>query len=126
MLEARVWSKLTFVSIGVWMTHPNYGDFPYDLNSWIESDQGRALSIALAEDTIIVEGYPEFETNRTYLANLRRNGGDPMEQVELDAIGGVSILVKSEVFRTGCHFPAFSFQNQVETEAFGKVRFVLT
>jgi hypothetical protein len=103
------------------MTHPKYGDFPYDLNSWIESDQGRAVSGALAEDTVIVEGYPEFKTNRTYLARLRREGGDPMEQVEIDAVGGVSILAKSEVFRAGCHFPAFSFQNQVETEAFGQV-----
>ncbi|KAH4804732.1 hypothetical protein HBH61_170260 [Parastagonospora nodorum] len=105
----------------VWMTHPKFGDFPYDLNSWIESDQGRAVSGALAEDTVIVEGYPEFETNRTYLARLRRDGGDPMEQVEIDAVGGVSILAKSEVFRAGCHFPAFSFQNQVETEAFGQM-----
>lgn len=112
-----------FISIGVWMTHPEFGDFPYDLNSWIESDQGRAVSAALAEDTVIFEGYPELETNRTYLANLRHDGGNPMEQVEIDAVGGVSILAKSEVFRAGCHFPAFSFQNQVETEAFGKVCF---
>ena len=40
---------------------------------------------------------------------------------ELDGIGGVSILAKAKVFRTGSHFPAFSFEKHAETEAFGKL-----
>jgi mannan polymerase II complex ANP1 subunit len=42
--------------------------------------------------------------------------------MELDGVGGVSILAKAAVFRSGVHFPAFSFEKHAETEAFGKVR----
>lgn len=41
--------------------------------------------------------------------------------MDLDGIGGVSILTKARVFRTGSHFPAFSFEKHAETEAFGKL-----
>jgi mannan polymerase II complex ANP1 subunit len=43
-------------------------------------------------------------------------------EMELDGIGGVSILAKARVFRAGVHFPAFSFEKHAETEGFGKVR----
>jgi mannan polymerase II complex ANP1 subunit len=43
--------------------------------------------------------------------------------MELDGVGGVSILAKAKVFRYGVHFPAFSFERHAETEGFGKVRF---
>lgn len=42
-------------------------------------------------------------------------------EMELDGIGGVSILAKARVFRAGVHFPAFSFEKHAETEGFGKV-----
>lgn len=41
--------------------------------------------------------------------------------MEIDGVGGVSILAKAKVFRAGVHFPAFSFEKHAETEAFGKV-----
>ena len=41
--------------------------------------------------------------------------------MELDGIGGVSILAKASVFRQGAHFPAFSFEKHAETEGFGKM-----
>jgi mannan polymerase II complex ANP1 subunit len=41
--------------------------------------------------------------------------------MELDGVGGVSILAKAKVFRYGVHFPAFSFEKHAETEGFGKV-----
>jgi mannan polymerase II complex ANP1 subunit len=41
--------------------------------------------------------------------------------MEIDGVGGVSILAKAKVFRQGVHFPAFSFEKHAETEGFGKV-----
>jgi mannan polymerase II complex ANP1 subunit len=41
--------------------------------------------------------------------------------MELDGVGGVSILAKARVFRAGVHFPAFSFERHAETEGFGKM-----
>lgn len=43
-------------------------------------------------------------------------------EMEIDGVGGVSILAKAKVFRQGVHFPAFSFEKHAETEGFGKVR----
>ena len=42
--------------------------------------------------------------------------------MEIDGVGGVSILAKAKVFRSGVHFPAFSYEKHAETEGFGKVR----
>ena len=55
------------------------------------------------------------------MAYLRDPYGDPEVEMELDGIGGVSILTKANVFRRGAHFPAFSFEKHAETEAFGKL-----
>lgn len=46
-------------------------------------------------------GYKEFNTHRKYLAKMGdwRNNKD--EEVELDGIGGVNILVKADVHRSG-------------------------
>ncbi|AMD21165.1 HEL115Wp [Eremothecium sinecaudum] len=94
---------------------------PYDLNSWVESEGGLQLAESLGEDDVIVEGYPEYATWRVHLAYMRDPNGDPEEEMELDGVGGVSILAKANVFRTGSHFPAFSFEKHAETEAFGKL-----
>lgn len=107
----------------VWRPLPNWlgGQQPYDLNSWQESDGGLQLAETLDEDEVIVEGYPEFATWRPHLAYLRDPYGDPEVEVQLDGIGGVSILAKASVFRKGAHFPAFSFQTHAETEGLGKM-----
>jgi mannan polymerase II complex ANP1 subunit len=68
-----------------------------------------------------VEGYAEYATWRPHLAYLRDPYGDPDMEMELDGVGGVSILAKAKVFRAGVHFPAFSFEKHAETEGFGKV-----
>ena len=107
----------------VWRPLPDWlGNIqPYDLNSWKESEGGLQLADSLEEDAVIVEGYPEYATWRTHLAYMRDPSGDPEAEMELDGIGGVSILSKAKVFRTGSHFPAFSFEKHAETEAFGKL-----
>lgn len=76
---------------------------PVDYNSWIESDKGRKLRESLPEDTILAEGYKEFDTGRTYLVKLGDWRKNKDEEVELDGIGGVNILVKADVHRSGMH-----------------------
>ncbi|KAG7662299.1 ANP1 [[Candida] subhashii] len=107
----------------VWRPLPDWlgNQQPYDLNSWQESDGGLQLAETLSEDACIVEGYVEYQTWRPHLAYLRDPYGDPEVEMELDGIGGVSILTKAKVFRSGSHFPAFSFEKHAETEAFGKL-----
>jgi mannan polymerase II complex ANP1 subunit len=36
--------------------------------------------------------------------------------MDLDGVGGVSILTKARVFRSGTLFPAFSYERHAETE----------
>ena len=48
-----------------------------------------------------ISGYKEYNTKRKYLVTLGdwRNNKD--EEVELDGVGGVNILVKADVHRSG-------------------------
>lgn len=110
--------------IDVWRPLPDWlgGEQPYDLNSWQESETALALADTLDEDAVIVEGYAEYATWRPHLAYLRDPYGDPDMEMDIDGVGGVSILAKAKVFRSGVHFPAFSFEKHAETEGFGKVR----
>ena len=110
--------------LDVWRPLPDWlgGEQPYDLNSWQESETALALADTLDEDAVIVEGYAEYATWRPHLAYLRDPYGDPDMEMEIDGVGGVSILAKAKVFRSGVHFPAFSFEKHAETEGFGKVR----
>ena len=73
----------------------------FDYNSWIESEKGRRLAASLDKDVILAEGYKEYDTGRTYMARMGdwRNNKD--EEIELDGIGGVNILVKADVHRSG-------------------------
>ncbi|EEH18394.1 hypothetical protein PABG_00957 [Paracoccidioides brasiliensis Pb03] len=107
----------------IWRPLPDWlgGEQPYDLNSWQESETALALADTLDEDAVIVEGYAEYATWRPHLAYLRDPYGDPDMEMEIDGVGGVSILAKARVFRSGVHFPAFSFEKHAETEAFGKM-----
>ncbi|KAI1002565.1 hypothetical protein K3495_g5641 [Podosphaera aphanis] len=93
----------------------------FDYNSWIESDKALRLANSLPKDAIIVEGYKEYDTGRTYMAMMGdwRNNKD--EEIELDGIGGVNIVVKADVHRSGINFPCYAFENQAETEGFAKM-----
>ncbi|KAK4456943.1 Anp1-domain-containing protein [Cladorrhinum samala] len=93
----------------------------FDYNSWVESDKGRKLAASLDKDTVLAEGYKQYDTGRTYMARMGdwRNNKD--EEIELDGIGGVNILVKADVHRSGINFPCYAFENQAETEGFAKM-----
>lgn len=93
----------------------------FDYNSWVESDKGRKLADILDKDVVLAEGYRQYDTGRTYMATMGdwRNNKD--EELELDGIGGVNILVKADVHRSGINFPCYAFENQAETEGFAKM-----
>lgn len=107
----------------VWRPLPEFLDSeqPYDLNSWIESEPALELAKTLDEDDVIVEGYAEYPTWRVHLAYIREENGDPNEVIDLDGVGGVSILARAKLFRNGVQFAAFTFENHAETEALGKM-----
>lgn len=107
----------------VWRPLPSFlgSEQPYDLNSWIESEPALELAKKLDEDDVIVEGYAEYPTWRVHLAYVRDKNGDTNEVIDLDGVGGVSILARAKIFRQGVNFPAFTFLNHAETEAFGKM-----
>lgn len=121
--EGPSFLPLLTMRLDVWRPLPDWlgGEQPYDLNSWQESETALALADTLDEDAVIVEGYAEYATWRPHLAYLRDPYGDPDMEMEIDGVGGVSILAKAAVFRSGVHFPAFSFEKHAETEGFGKV-----
>ncbi|OJD28376.1 hypothetical protein ACJ73_00217 [Blastomyces percursus] len=83
----------------VWRPLPDWlgGEQPYDLNSWKESETALALADTLDEDAVIVEGYAEYATWRPHLAYLRDPYGDPDMEMDLDGVGGVSILAKARM-----------------------------
>jgi len=93
----------------------------FDYNSWIESDKALRLASTLPKDTVIVEGYKQFDTGRTYMAKMGDWRHNKDEEVELDGIGGVNIVVKADVHRSGINFPCYAFENQAETEGFAKM-----
>ena len=72
-----------------------------DYNSWIESDKGLKLAAGLDKDIVLAEGYKEYDTGRTYLVKLGDWRKNKDEEVELDGIGGVNIVVKADVHRSG-------------------------
>ncbi|KAF2086138.1 glycosyltransferase family 62 protein [Saccharata proteae CBS 121410] len=93
----------------------------FDYNSWVESDTGRKLSNSLDRNVVLAEGYKEYNTGRTYMAKMGDWRENKDEEIELDGIGGVSIMVKSDVHRSGINFPCYAFENQAETEGFAKM-----
>ncbi|KAJ4294626.1 hypothetical protein N0V90_008317 [Kalmusia sp. IMI 367209] len=93
----------------------------FDYNSWQESPDGLKLAASLDQDVIIAEGYKEFKTNRKYMALEGDWRGDKDVEIPLDGIGGVNIIVKADVHRSGINFPCYAFENQAETEGFAKM-----
>ncbi|KAK1255237.1 hypothetical protein MKX08_009232 [Trichoderma sp. CBMAI-0020] len=92
-----------------------------DYNSWVESDQGRKLTNSLDKDVVLAEGYKQYDTGRTYMARMGDWRENKDVELELDGIGGVNILVKADVHRSGINFPCYAFENQAETEGFAKM-----
>ncbi|KAF2269205.1 hypothetical protein CC78DRAFT_487550 [Lojkania enalia] len=93
----------------------------FDYNSWQESPEGLKLAASLDKDVVLAEGYKEYKTNRNYMAKMGDWRKDKDEKIPLDGIGGVNIIVKADVHRSGINFPCYAFENQAETEGFAKM-----
>ncbi|OAK95846.1 mannan polymeras-like protein II complex ANP1 subunit [Phaeosphaeriaceae sp. SRC1lsM3a] len=93
----------------------------FDYNSWQESPEGLALAATLPKNVVLAEGYKQFPTNRKYMALMGDWRGNKNEEIPLDGIGGVNIIVKADVHRSGINFPCYPFENQAETEGFAKM-----
>ncbi|KAK4158553.1 Anp1-domain-containing protein [Chaetomidium leptoderma] len=93
----------------------------FDYNSWVESEKGLKLAASLPKDTVIAEGYSQFDTGRKHMARLGDWRDNKDEEMELDGVGGVNIIVKADVHRSGINFPCYAFENQAETEGFAKM-----
>ncbi|KAF7516980.1 hypothetical protein G7054_g13956 [Neopestalotiopsis clavispora] len=93
----------------------------FDYNSWVESDKALKLAASLPKDTVLAEGYKQYDTGRQHMARMGDWRNDKDEEIELDGIGGVNILVKADVHRSGINFPCYAFENQAETEGFAKM-----
>lgn len=93
----------------------------FDYNSWQESPEGLKLAASFDKDVILAEGYKELPTNRRHMARLGDWRADKDEEMPLDGIGGVNIIVKADVHRSGINFPCYAFENQAETEGFAKM-----
>jgi Anp1 len=59
------------------------------------------LAASLDKNTVLAEGYKQYKTGRKPLATMGDWRLDKDEEIELDGIGGVSILVKADVHRSG-------------------------
>jgi len=73
----------------------------FDYNSWQESDQALKLAAGLSKDVVLAEGYKEYQTGRTYMAKMGNWRENKDFEIPLDGIGGVNILVKGDVHRSG-------------------------
>lgn len=62
-------------------------------------------SVAIADHLI---GYKEYDTGRTYMAKMGNWRENKDEELELDGIGGVNIIVKADVHKSGMVTPDFA------------------
>jgi hypothetical protein len=76
------------------------------LQSWIRTQLLLKVRSLVQDDLQLsanktIAGYKEFKTGRKYMALMGdwRNNKD--EEIALDGVGGVSILVKADVHRSG-------------------------
>jgi len=93
----------------------------FDYNSWVESEKGLKLAASLDKDVVLAEGYKEYDTGRRYMAKEGDWRANKDEEMPLDGIGGVNIVVKADVHKSGINFPCYAFENQAETEGFAKM-----
>jgi hypothetical protein len=49
----------------------------------------------------IVAGYKQYKTNRNYMARMGNWRDNKDDEIKLDGIGGVNIMVKADVHRSG-------------------------
>jgi len=93
----------------------------YDFNNWVDSPTAKEMGARMGNDDILLEGYASMPTYRSLMTKMRDEGQDPNSEVQLDGVGGTTLLVKAEVHRDGAMFPPFAFYHLIETEGFAKM-----
>lgn len=113
----------------------------YDLNNWSETPESLAMKALLKPEDVLIEGeslidlpremtltsnlfdagYPDLITHRKTLASYYPSNDATPDTVELDGVGGCTALVRASIHREGAVFPAYAFDNQMETEGFGRM-----
>ncbi|KAL8931619.1 MAG: hypothetical protein Q9211_006835, partial [Gyalolechia sp. 1 TL-2023] len=89
----------------------------------VENPETVIEDLMMHDRDVIVPRYREYRTHRTYLAWQAHTSSTKRlkhlhHEIPLDGIGGVSILVKADVHRSGINFPCYAFENQADTEGF--------
>jgi hypothetical protein len=80
----------------------------FDYNNWVDTAATKKFLKTLSKDTVVVEGYKShFDTGRVYMAKMGDWRDDPKKEIHLDGIGGVSIIVKADVHRSGISFGCY-------------------
>ena len=96
-----------------------------DYNSWQETPEALKVIATLEKDKnlVLAEGYKNLKTFglRNHMALQGDWRKDKDVEIQLDGIGGVNIIVKADVHRSGINFPCYPFENQAETEGFAKM-----
>jgi hypothetical protein len=64
---------------------------------WVRLPQYPSLLTLLT----LALGYKQYDTGRTYMALMGDWRGNKDEEIELDGVGGVNIIVKADVHRSG-------------------------
>lgn len=97
----------------------------FDYNSWQETPESLKVvaNVEKDKDLVLAEGYKNLKIfglrNHMALQGDWREDNDV--EIPLDGIGGVNIIVKADVHRSGINFPCYAFENQAETEGFAKM-----
>jgi hypothetical protein len=65
-------------------------------------------------------GYQELKTHRSHLVDMPTHLG--LAHVPLDGVGCTFTLVKAHVHREGVMFPTYTFDNQVSSSSFSRVK----
>ncbi len=96
------------------------GGEPFDLNGFrLQRDAsgcGDHPSDPLGEHLVDGLLQPPRGLGRLYIDQFREQ---PL--LEVDAVGGTALLVRADLHRHGLNFPAYPFENLIETEAFSRV-----
>lgn len=92
----------------------------YDMNSWRMSDSFKKYLNSIEDRNVLVT-QGGIENNADHLDDIRNtiDCKDIDCMVELDAVGGTMLLVKSYVFKSGTYFPEKIYNHFIETEGFG-------
>ena len=62
----------------------------------------------------VCSGYKEYDTGRTYMAKMGDWRENKDEEVMLDGIGGVNIVVKADVHRSGMAFGLMTLPSETD------------